>query len=62
MNFRFPTGSRFGFHNASKMKSPGIPKLEKVVSGISSFLGVVFGSTFDENDLKKVIQNRSEIC
>ena len=34
--------------NVSKMRSPGSPKLEKVMSGISSFLGVVFGSTFDE--------------
>ena len=48
MIFRFSTGSRFGFQNASKMRSPGIPKLENEVSGISSFLGVVFGSTFDE--------------
>ena len=66
MIFRFSTGSRFGFQNASKMRSPGIPKLEKVVSGISSFLGVVFGSTFDEKwpqkGTSKSIRNMSIRC
>ena len=66
MIFRFSTGCRFAFQNASKMRSPGIPKLEKVVSGISSFFGVVFGSTFDEKwpqkGTSKSIRNMSIRC
>ena len=54
---RFPTW----LQNVSKMRPLGIPKPEKVVSKNFLFFSVVFGSTFDENDLQKVFKNRSNI-